>query len=113
MQERPTGAFAEAWSGLMLASDVTLVDISKCLGSVMCTKDQKEILNVKKASFLLANAMNKKALKEIEGAVLLPLPFGLAPLLPIMALVVDWQYTCCMQKQLIRKRKCLTAGLRT
>ena len=70
LQEKPTGTFAEAWSGVISASNVPLVDISKCLGSIMCRKDQKELLNIRKASFLLTNAMNKKALKEIEGAFL-------------------------------------------
>jgi len=36
----------------------------------MSQKDEAEILNIKKAAFLLTNALNKKALKDIEGGLL-------------------------------------------
>ena len=69
VKEKPSGKFADAWADLVAKSNVPVVDISQNLGSLMSPKDAEEILNIKKAAFLLTNAMNKAAVKEIENTI--------------------------------------------
>ena len=63
-----SGAFAEAWQSKVGASGVSVVDVAEGLGGVLSEKDDDEVLNVKKAAFLLTRAMEATAVKEIEKA---------------------------------------------
>ena len=67
-KELPSGAFAEAWQSQVAASGVKVVDVSEGVGSVLASKDDEEVLNVKKAAFLLTRAMETTAVREIEKA---------------------------------------------
>ena len=69
MKENPSGKFAETWAGLMENAQLQTVDIGQNLGEVLLPKDNDEILNIKKASLLLTNAMNKMAVTEIENTI--------------------------------------------
>lgn len=69
VKEKPSGKFADAWSEVISNSSIPLVDIAHNLGSIMSRKDSEEILCVKKAAFLLTNAINKTAIKDIENTI--------------------------------------------
>jgi len=67
-KEKPSGSFAEAWEAAVGKSGVPVVDVAKAVGSVLAVKDDDEVINVKKAAFLLTKAMEETAVKEIEKA---------------------------------------------
>ena len=67
LQEVPTGIFADTWAGKLSSLGLETIDISPNIGYIMSPKDKNEILNTKKAAFLLTGAMNNKAVKDIEG----------------------------------------------
>lgn len=69
IKEKPSGKFAETWADMISKSGIKVVDISHNLGFVMSAKDAEEILCVKKAAFLLTNAINKAAIKDIENTI--------------------------------------------
>lgn len=69
VKEKPSGKFAETWADVLSKADVPIVDIAHNLGSIMSPKDAEEILCVKKAAFLLTNAFNKTAIKDIENTI--------------------------------------------
>ena len=68
VKEKPQGAFADAWSAQVEASGLPVVDIAAGVGGVLVGKDGDEVVNVKKAAFLLTRAMEACAVPEIEKA---------------------------------------------
>jgi nucleosome binding factor SPN SPT16 subunit len=68
-KEKPTGAFASAWLAALAGAGVAVVDVAAGLGEAMAVKDADEIMNVKKAGFLVSSALTKVGLKEVEEAV--------------------------------------------
>ncbi len=69
IKERPSGKFAENWADFVSKSEIKIADIGHNLGLLMSSKDPEEILCIKKAAFLLTNAINKTAIKDIENTI--------------------------------------------
>ena len=57
LQDKATGAFAEAWSAALAASELPVVDISTAVGTLLSAK----------AAYLVSSAMNNRGVKDIEG----------------------------------------------
>ena len=67
LQDKATGAFAEAWSAALAASELPVVDISTAVGTLLSAKEDDEVKNVRKAAYLVSSAMNNRGVKDIEG----------------------------------------------
>jgi len=67
LQDKATGAFAEAWAAALAASELPVVDVSASVGSILSVKDDDEVKNVRKAAYLVSSAMNNRAIRDIEG----------------------------------------------
>lgn len=67
LQEKPSGALADAWKAALAETGTATVDIGPALASVMAVKDDDEVKNVRKAGFLVSSAVTNRAVKDIEG----------------------------------------------
>ena len=68
VQEKPQGAVPEAWLAALGASGLATADVAGDLGQLLSPKDEEEAKNVKKAAYLVANALVKFAVPQLEGA---------------------------------------------
>lgn len=68
-KEKPEGAFAATWQGVLDGSGLPTADVAAGLGECFSCKDPEEIKNVKKAAHLSASAMVKFAVPEIEEVI--------------------------------------------
>jgi Xaa-Pro aminopeptidase len=67
LQDKATGAFGEAWSAALAASELPVVDVSAAVGTLLSIKDEDEVKNVRKAAYLVSSAMNNRGVRDIEG----------------------------------------------
>ena len=67
LQERPQGAVPEAWLAALAHSGVASSDMAGDLALLMSPKDDEEAKNVKKAAYLISNALTKFAVPQLEG----------------------------------------------
>jgi hypothetical protein len=70
LQDKATGAFAEAWAAALAASELPVVDVSAAIGTLLSAKDDDEVKNVRKAAYLVSSAMNNRGVRDIEGEFL-------------------------------------------
>lgn len=66
-QERPSGAVPEAWLAALAGSGLATMDMAADLAALLGPKDEEEVKNVKKAAYLVANALTKFAVPQLEG----------------------------------------------
>ena len=68
MQEsKPQGKLSEVWAPALEASGVAQADVSAALSEVLASKDAADIQKAKKAAFLAASVMQKRAVPELES----------------------------------------------
>lgn len=67
LQEKPQGAVPEAWLAALAHSGVASSDMAGDLALLMSPKDDEEAKNVKKAAYLISNALTKFAVPQLEG----------------------------------------------
>lgn len=68
VQEKPQGAVPEAWLAALAGSGLATADVAGDLGLLLSAKDEEEAKNVKKAAYLVASALTKFAVPQLEGA---------------------------------------------
>jgi nucleosome binding factor SPN SPT16 subunit len=68
-KEKPSGAFAEAWFAALESSQLPVVDVAGGVGSVLAVKDADETRNIKKAAYLVSNALQLQGVKDIEETI--------------------------------------------
>ena len=67
LQEKPQGAVPEAWLAALAQSGVASSDMAGDLALLLSPKDDEEAKNVKKAAYLISNALTKFAVPQLEG----------------------------------------------
>ena len=67
LQEKPQGAVPEAWLAALAASGLPTTDMAADLAALLSPKDEEEVKNVKKAAYLVSNALTKFAVPQLEG----------------------------------------------
>ena len=68
MQEsKPQGKLSEIWAPALDASGVAQADVSAALSELLASKDPADIHKAKKAAFLSASVMQKRAVPELES----------------------------------------------
>ena len=68
MQEnKPQGKLSEVWASSLDASGVAQADVSAALSELLASKDAADIQKAKKAAFLGASVMQKRAVPELES----------------------------------------------
>ncbi len=71
MQEsKPQGKLSEIWAPALDASGVAQADVSAALSELLASKDPADIHKAKKAAFLSASVMQKRAVPELESKLL-------------------------------------------
>lgn len=68
-KEKPDGKLAGVWAAAVAASGLATVDVAAGLSDVLSCKDEGEVKNVKRASFLLVNAMKGVVVPEMERII--------------------------------------------
>lgn len=68
-KERPSGAVPEAWLAALAGSGLATMDMAADLAALLGPKDEEEVKNVKKAAYLVANALTKFAVPQLEGII--------------------------------------------
>jgi len=68
-KEKPDGKLAGLWAAAVGDSGLSTVDVSAGLSDVLSCKDEGEVKNVKRASFLLVNAMKGVVVPEMERII--------------------------------------------
>ena len=68
VQEKPQGAVPEAWLAALAASGLATTDMAADLAQLLSPKDDEEAKNVKKAAYLVGNALVKFTVPQLEGA---------------------------------------------
>lgn len=57
----------EAWLAALAGSGLATLDMAADLAALLGPKDDEEVKNVKKAAYLVANALTKFAVPQLEG----------------------------------------------
>ncbi|KAJ4721704.1 FACT complex subunit SPT16 [Melia azedarach] len=68
-RETPEGKLLETWADKLKNTGLQLSDITNGLSDLFAIKDQEEIINVKKASYLTYNVMNKIVVPMLENVI--------------------------------------------
>lgn len=58
----------EAWLAALAASGLATADMAADLAQLLSPKDEEEAKNVKKAAYLVGNALVKFTVPQLEGA---------------------------------------------
>lgn len=67
LQEKPQGAVPEAWLAAVAGSGLATSDMAADLAALLSPKDDEEAKNVRKAAYLVSNALTKFAVPQLEG----------------------------------------------
>ncbi len=67
LQEKPAGAVPEAWLAALAASGLATNDMAGDLAALLSPKDEEETKNVRKAAYLVSNALIKFAVPQLES----------------------------------------------
>lgn len=51
----------------MASSGIEVTDIAKDVGTLLLTKDEDEVKNIRKAAYLVSAALQRQAVKGLEG----------------------------------------------
>eukprot|EP00249_Psilotum_nudum_P024634 c29245_g1_i1 orf=537-3725(+) len=65
-REAPEGQLMETWTELLRASGLRLVDVSSGFSELFAVKDESEIQNIRKASFLCASVLKNYVVPKLE-----------------------------------------------
>ncbi|CAL5222238.1 g4572 [Coccomyxa viridis] len=68
-ESKPQGKLSEVWAPALDASGVAQADVSAALSELLASKDPADIHKAKKAAFLSASVMQKRAVPELETIV--------------------------------------------
>ena len=66
-ESKPQGKLSEVWAPALEASGVAQADVSAALSELLAPKDAADIQKAKKAAFLAASVMQKRAVPELES----------------------------------------------
>ena len=66
-QDNIKGDFGSCWSDKLAASGMQVMDIAKDVGTLLLTKDEDEVKNIRKAAYLVSAALQRQAVKQLEG----------------------------------------------
>lgn len=66
-ENKPQGKLSEVWASALDASGAAQADISAALSELLASKDAADIHKAKKAAFLGASVMQKRAVPELES----------------------------------------------
>lgn len=68
-REAPEGNLLETWSGKLKSANFELGDITNGLSDLFASKEEDEIMNIKKAAFLTVKVMNKVVVPKLENVI--------------------------------------------
>lgn len=68
-KEQPEGAFARAWNAALVASGLTLVDLSVGLSLAMSVKDEEELALLRLAASVTTKAMKRAFIDQMEDII--------------------------------------------
>ncbi|EFN58683.1 hypothetical protein CHLNCDRAFT_140286 [Chlorella variabilis] len=68
-KEKPQGAVPEAWLAAVAGSGLATSDMAADLAALLSPKDDEEAKNVRKAAYLVSNALTKFAVPQLEGII--------------------------------------------
>uniref|UniRef100_A0A061QN78 FACT complex subunit n=1 Tax=Tetraselmis sp. GSL018 TaxID=582737 RepID=A0A061QN78_9CHLO len=68
-KEKPDGTLAQVWSSEVAKSGLQTVDVSQGISELLSVKEDGEVKNIKRACYLLINAMKGFVVPELEGII--------------------------------------------
>jgi nucleosome binding factor SPN SPT16 subunit len=69
VKEKPDGKICALWGAALADSGFQTVDVSGGISDVLSNKDEAEVKNVKRACYLLVNAMKSFVVPELEDII--------------------------------------------